>query len=121
MKPDSSYPLRVCSAVFMLLTFLWLTIGSSLVYVAQGHESVLKAVMADPAEEGEQGGSPFDNLPEEKTETSPNSFATEYLSENLVHLVRPDDRLKHYIIHFAGLFIPFIGESVSQPPENPTC
>jgi hypothetical protein len=121
MKPSVTYPFQIFSCIIMLVAFLWLTIGASFLSVEQQKQLSNRITSKNDADDSEKSSTPFENTPEEKTETSSNAFSEEYLREDTEHFSYADIPLKHNKCHFADAFVAFYGESASQPPEIFSC
>lgn len=102
----------------MLVAFLWLTVGTSFLLVAQQKQGKNKISSTTGDKKSEKTTAPFENATEEKTETTPTTFSEEYLTEENDHFLSTEIPLQHNKFHDERLFVNFFGDCQAQPPEN---
>lgn len=102
----------------MLLTLIWLTIGTSFVSLEQA-DNKFKAgncVLEHPQDHSEDTDCPFDTS-EETPETCNNFAEVEYLKEQYEPISADACFLKHGKSRYSGEFIFFHVECFSPPPD----
>jgi hypothetical protein len=107
------------SAVFMILTLLWLTVSTPFIIAAQQDLAEMEKKAAAPATEtDEETGNPLGNTTEEKTPGTPNSFSEEYLHEHTdTHFFVTLISLYHKCEN-AGTYHAYHGELLVPPPNG---
>ncbi len=106
------------SGLFMLLALLWLTVGSSFVYLGQQQDKKVSHIETTgdiPADTDENDG-PFDD-DDETPETCSSTWAAEYLGVEQEDIVQSAIPLHNHKSHYKTAFIFFHGESFSPPPD----
>jgi hypothetical protein len=108
-----------CSAIFMILALLWLSVSAPFVFASQKHADSSTCCPTQPpfAGAGDENNSPAGNTTEEKTPKSVNNFSEEYLHDD--H--RPDHlsliNLQFFKNQDAGIYHAYHGEPLVPPPD----
>jgi hypothetical protein len=111
---------QLCSAVFMMLALVWLTISAPVVFACQqelakqGQTAKAPAPLADNEEET---GNPFGNNTEEKAPNTSSSFSEEYLHDHHIHDHFFSISLQYHKCENAGTYIAYHGELLVPPPN----
>lgn len=121
MKPYVNYPFQVFFCIVTLLAFLWFTLRSSFAPIQQQKQSSNKATSKEKTNALDNVSTPFENTSEEKTETTTNDMASEYLRVDAEHLFQTNITIKHNKCLTVGVFVNFCCDSVSPPPEIFLC
>ena len=117
-KGQNTYKLKnIVSAVFMILTLVWLTVSTPFVNASQQQEQISSLTLpADEEVPGSEDNNPFSNTTEEKTESG-SSNLSEYL-HNIHELTHPAGLLhQHDCTHHASVYVAFHGELLCPPPN----
>ena len=107
------------SAVFMILTLLWLTVSTP--FVMASYQNAMKqdktASIASPlTDTEEETANPFGNTTEEKSHNS-NTFSEEYLHDHHAHEYSLSIALQYHKCENAGTYVAFHGELLVPPPN----
>ena len=112
--------LQLSSAVFMIMTLMWLTVSTPFVYKCQQQlgQFAKSSSVTTPLDTNEEENNPFGNNTEEKAPGgSINSFSEEYLHENHNAEYLLFIALQYHKNDDAGLYIAFHGELLVPPPN----
>lgn len=101
------------SAVFLILTLLWLTVSTPFIFEAQ-KEINRTHTSVPPGQPTEDSTNPFSGLNEEK---SSEISLSEYLHDGSAILDMNPLRIAHADADGADIYIAFYGELLSPPPE----
>jgi hypothetical protein len=104
--------IHIRSAVFMILSLLWLTVSTPYVNAAQQ----LKKETEKKSGRSTDNTNPFSNTTEEKNESSVNTLS-EYLHDYSQEEPVPVIVQKFYKCHSSDLYFAFHPELISPPPE----
>lgn len=109
------------SAVFLMLSLLWLTVSLPFVYESQKELAKHQKTLTDQSSHSgieEEAANPFGNTTEEKAPSSNVSVSEEYLHDNHVaeHFLAISSQ--RYKCENSGIYDAFHGE-VHVPPPNP--
>jgi hypothetical protein len=118
MKANNYGPVSIFTGIFMLLALLWLTVGSSFVYIDQLQHKKVSATKSsqDTPQSPDENTCPFDD-DDETPETCNNTWAAEYLRADQEDLVYSAIQLHDHKSHYKTAFIFFHLESFSPPPD----
>ncbi|HEY6502575.1 MAG TPA: hypothetical protein VIZ28_01250 [Chitinophagaceae bacterium] len=108
------------SAIFMILSLLWLTISTPFVFASQQELAkqykMANAGTALPGNE-EEAANPFGNTTEEKAPTSGSSFSEEYLHDHHIADHFFLIALQYHKCENADTYNAFHGELLVPPPN----
>ena len=108
------------SAIFMILTLLWLTISTPLVFASQQElagKHQMEKTNSPLTNSDEESSNPLGNNTDEKA-PNPNNFAEEYLHEHPVtehHFI--SETRQYYKCEDDGIYIAYHGELLVPPPN----
>ena len=108
-----------CSAIFMFMALLWLSVSAPFIYGNQkdAHNSKCCSTQSPFAGAGDENNNPGGNNTEEKTPKSVNNFSEEYLHDD-----HGSDRLSVVNLQYfknqdAGIYFAYHGEPLVPPPN----
>ncbi len=118
-KKKSVTVFKLGSAVFMVITLLWLTVSTPFVVAAQQlfYQQDELANAQNPNSNEEESSNPLGSNAEGKASVNSTSFSEEYLHEHHVIHHFPPTALQHYQSVNAGTYTAYHGELLVPPPN----
>lgn len=110
---------QLCSAVFMILALMWLTVSTPFVVACQQQPAKQQKMEKNNALAGgneEEAGNPFGSNSEEKT-PSTNSFSEEFLHNTHVISHFYEEISQYHKHENADTYLAFHGELLVPPPN----
>ena len=109
---------QLASAVFMIVTLLWLTISLPFVYDNQQQSERNQIVNQDSSSDNsEESSNPFGNSTEEKNPNSSNSLSEEFLHDHHIHDHYFSISSQYHKCENVSTYIAFHGDREVPPPD----
>ena len=111
--------LQKCSAIFMMVALLWLTVSTPFVFASQqklAKQDKIADTQSPLSGNDEEAANPFSSTTEEKNPGS-TSFSEEYLHDHLVSEYFFSESLQYHKCDNADVYVAFHGELLVPPPN----